>query len=260
MTENEQSPIASFVETRFLSIVFVLSAVAVVALLVGVDLSPTVTVTLLGAAAGAPVGFVAFGRIRDHLPEPPMVWIVDVDLLEDDRAGLYRVPESRWGDLSVTTGSLWNPAPSLYFGKEFDPDEMTVDGTWRGSLSDGEMLQALSVVKDLRGTLENRARRGERIRNNAFTLIRGATQAEVQRIVETFEEGTLPSGGEEFESHIEDALSDFDLDELATDGLHLDRDEDGLDGDHADGHPEQAGQPTSNGAADDFDREVPADD
>jgi hypothetical protein len=259
MTETEQSSIASFVETRFLSIVFVLVAGALVAVLVGVDTPSTVTVALLGALAGAPVGFVAFGRIREYLPTPPMVWIVDVDVLDDDGAGLWRIPESKWGDLDVSSGSLWNPAPSLYFGKGYDAEEMTIEGTWRGSLSDGEMLRALSLVKEVRGDLQDRARRGERIRNNAFTLIRGAVQGEVERIVGTFEEGTLPSGGEEFESQIEDALSDFDLDELATDGLDLDGDGDGLDGDHGDGPPDQD-EPTPDAGGDDFDQEVSADD
>jgi hypothetical protein len=133
---------------------------------------------------------------------------------------------------------------------------MTVRGTWRGSLSDGEMLRALSLVKEVRGDLEKRAKRGERIRNNAFTLIRGATQGEVERIVETFEEGTLPSGGEEFESHIEDVLSDFDLDEPVTDGLNLDDDGDGLDGDHGDGLPQD--DQSTNGARPS--QEVAADD
>jgi len=186
-----------------------------------------------------------------------MVWLVDVDVLDDDAAGLYKIPQTQWGDLDVTDGSLWNPTPSLYFGKGYDSEEMTVEGTWRGSLSDGEMIRALSLVKEVRGDLENRAKRGEWIRNNAFTLIRGAAQGEVERIVETFEEGTLPSGGEEFESQIDDALSDFDLDELATDGLDLDQD--GPDDDHADG-PADPDRPGVDASTDDLDQEAPADD
>jgi hypothetical protein len=249
-----------FVQRRFLSLVFVTLAGLLLVSMFGLSVPTEATVALLSMLGAAPVGYFAFGRIRTQLPTPPMVYLVDVELLQDDDAGLWRIPESNWGDLDVTDGSLWNPAPSLYFGKGYDAEEMTVRGTWRGSLSDGEMLRALSLVKEVRGDLEKRAKRGERIRNNAFTLIRGATQGEVERIVETFEEGTLPSGGEEFESHIEDVLSDFDLDEPATDGLNLDDNGDGPDGDRDDGHAEQAGQSTSNAAAADLDQEVPAGD
>ena len=246
-----------FVQRRFLSLVFVSLAALLVLTAIGVSVPSWVTVSLLSLVGAAPIGYFAFGQIESKLPTPPMVWLVDVDVLQDDDAGLYRVPESRWGDLTVSPGSLWNPAPSLYFGKGFDLDAMTVEGTWRGSLSDGEMVRALSLVKEVRGDLEKRAKRGECIRNNAFTLIRGAAQGEVERIVETFEEGTLPSGGEEFDSQIDDALSDFDLDELATDGLDLDGDHDGLDADHGDGLPDQE---RSDARADDLDQEVPTDD
>lgn len=237
---------------RFLSIVFVVLGGVVVVSSFGFSVPQEATVAMLSALGAAPIGYVAFGRIREHLPTPPMVYLVDVDLLEDDDAGLWRIPEAEWGELDVTPGSLWNPAPSLYFGKGYDREEMTVEGTWRGSLSDGELIRALSLVKEVRGELENRAKRGERIRNNAFTLIRGAAQGEVEQIVETFEEGTLPSGGEEFESRIEEALSDYDLDDLAVDDdlegiaaddddLDPDREGDGVDADHSDPLPRQNG-------------------
>lgn len=260
MTDNQRPTrtelFVEFLQRRFLSTVFVSVGAALLVTALGVSVPPEVTVSLLSVLGAAPIGYFAFGRIRSQLPTPPSVYLVDVDVLDDDGAGLWRIPESQWGELEVSPGSLWNPAPSLYFGKSYDAGEMTVRGTWRGSLSDGEMIRALSLVKEVRGDLEKRAKRGERIRNNAFTLIRGATQGEVERIVETFEEGTLPSGGEEFESHIEDVLSDFDLDELATDGLHLDDDGDGLDGDHGDGLPQD--DQSTNGARPS--QEVAADD
>ena len=251
--------LVEFIQRRFLSLVFVSIFGFVVLSFVGIGVPEWVQLAGAAMVLTAPIGYLAFGQIRPHLPTPPMAWVVDVDVLDDNGAGIYRFFVEDFHDLDVSSGSLWNPAPSLYFGKELDLDAMTVEGTWRGSLSDGEIIRALSLVKKVRGDLENRAKRGERIRNNAFTLIRGAAQGEVERIVETFEQGTLPSGGEEFESQIDDALSDFDLDELASDGLDLDRDDPRPGDDHADG-PADPDRPGVDAGADDLDREAPADD
>lgn len=248
--------LVDFVKSRLLSLAAI--ALVGVALLSGVGLSLPRWVRLGGLAlvGAAPIGYIAFGPVRSLLPAPPMVWLVDVDLLDQPGAGLARIPRDSWSELTVTEGDLWNPAPSLYFGKNVNLEEMTAEGTWRGSLSDAEMLRALSLVKEVRGELEDKARRGHRIETQAFTIIRLATQENVKHVVETFEKGTLPEEGDAKDELIEDAISDFGLDQLATDGLDLDGEGDGLDGDHGDGLPEQAARD----GADDRAQEVPADD
>jgi len=248
--------VVEFVKARLLSIAAILLVAGVLLSGVGLSIPRWARLGGLGLLGAAPIGYIAFGPVQSLLPDPPVEWLVDVDLLDEPGAGLIRVPRDSWSELTVTDGDLWNPAPSLYFGSNVDIDAMTVEGTWRGSLSDAEMLRALSLVKEVRGELEDKARRGHRIETQAFTIIRLATQANVKRVVETFEKGTLPENGEAKDELIEDAISDFGLDQLASDGLDLDGDGDGLDGDHSDGLPDQERRDGGG----DLDQEVPADD
>jgi hypothetical protein len=160
----------------------------------------------------SPSGLWAAKYIIKLLPDPHMVFLVDVDAREPDGA-LYQFPAREFSELTVTEDELHQASPSLYFGKEVNLEEMTVKGTWRGTLSDRELLTAVSKIDECRGTLEDDAKRGFTIETQAWSIIRNATRSAVRSVVATFERGTLPDGGEGLGREIDRALEDFDLDQ-----------------------------------------------
>jgi len=160
-----------------------------------------------------PVGAIAAKPIVNWLYSSQYRYLVVLGL--DDQAGVWKLSPSAWADLDVTEGSLHQfevtEAP-LYSARSFDPEALEAVGTWRGSLSDRDLLRALSKVDECRGMLEDDAKRGFAIETQAFTIVRSATREAVRSVVDTFESGTLPDEGDAIAESIDDAIEQFDLD------------------------------------------------
>jgi len=152
------------------------------------------------------------GRAADLFDGPGWVWLVDVDLLDLDGAGIYRWPRPRWSEVEVVDGQLYWSSPSLAFGKNVDLEANTVSGVWPGTLDDRELMTALSKVHELRNVLEEDAQRGFAIETQVFSIVRSATRQAVLSVVQTFEKSTLPDQGESINRAIDDAIEQFDLD------------------------------------------------
>lgn len=214
LRERRSAPelLYEFVRTRFLSIVGVVIALTGLAILVGVDLSIPRWVRLVGIAAIllAPAGYMTGDTITSMLPDPEGVVLVDVDARKMDGA-VWWLPLDDWHDLEVTDGELNQVGPTLYFGKEIDIEDMTAKGTWRGSMSDRELLRGLTKVYECRGQLEDDAKKGFVLETQAFSIIRSAVRDTTKTVVETFQKGTLPDDGEGIDSQIEAALDEYDL-------------------------------------------------
>lgn len=159
-------------------------------------------------AVGRPVG----KRVVSMLWDPSVVWVVDVDARYPGQAGIFAIPSDAWTEFETTDGSLDWVSPSLVFARNVDLEAKTVEGTWRGTLSDRELLTALSAVKECRETLEKDAKRGFAVESQAWTIVRSATRSAVREIVATFERGTLPDRGESIDDAIDDALDSWGLD------------------------------------------------
>ncbi|MFC6976492.1 hypothetical protein ACFQL1_20325 [Halomicroarcula sp. GCM10025709] len=161
-----------------------------VAAVIGVDIPRNVRIIgLSGLISLVFLGRPTGKKVRSMLWDPNYIWIVDVDarVLE---GGIFHMPAQRFQQWTVTEGSLDWVSPNLAFGKQVDLLEQTVEGTWRGTLSDRELMRALQAVEECRGQLEEDAKRGFAIESQAFTIVRNATRKAVFRIVETFEKGT----------------------------------------------------------------------
>jgi hypothetical protein len=200
---------------RLLTLVGLVLLAVAAGVMVGIDVSIPrwLRLGLIVSPLGLLCGHYASKFAIRLLPDPHIVWLVDVDLLDDDGAGLFALPAEDMADLNVTEGQLWAPAPNLRFGKAVDLEEMTVEGTWRGTISDAEMLRALSMVRECRGELEDHAKRGFRIETQAFSIIRNATRQCVRSVVSTFERGSLPDEGNSLGNEIEKAIDDFGLED-----------------------------------------------
>ena len=184
-------------------------------LVLGIELPRSVKIiggTALIAAllVGRPTGVKAV----ELMGGPELMWLVDVDLLDRDGAGVYNCPTPRWNDeWDVTKDSLWWATPNLAFGKNVDLDEKTVEGTWPGSLPEPVLMRALVFLRYNRNQLENKAKKGEAIEMNAFAMIRSAVMRTTRSIVRTFEEGSLPDDGKAFREEVDAVLADYDLEE-----------------------------------------------
>ncbi|WP_244877467.1 hypothetical protein [Haloferax prahovense] len=166
------------------------------------------TAGLSAVIAGRWVG----GQAVDLMGGPQMMWLVDLDLLERDGAGVYTCPTPRWSEWTVVDGQLWWATPNLAFGRGVDLDAREVAGTWVGSLPDPVLARALEYLRYNRKQLEPKARKGESLEINSFAIVRAAAVKTVKHVVRTFEKGALPDDGDALHAEIDSVLEDFDLD------------------------------------------------
>lgn len=210
----------------------------VVASFLGIEIPRNLRIIgLSGVASGLLVGRWTGQKATDLLWDPSYVWLVDLDA-RHRVAALYRMPSQRFREWSVEDGDLDWATPELAFGKNIDPEDRTVEGVWRGTLTDRELMIALENVKRCRETLEKRAQKGDVFEATGFVIIRNAVSRVVQHVVKTFEQGTLPDDGEALDREINDALEEFgvtrSLDNLVEDDADPTNDVAGLEVDLAD--------------------------
>lgn len=165
----------------------------------------------------APFGIVA-GWAAGTKAEPgdstQYHYLIDVEVPGNvgDKGALYELAEADFRELEVLEDSLEDWSPFLHVGKGVHIEELVVEeGTWAAAMDDRELMTAAAKLSELRGQLEKDAKKGFVLETNAFIIIRGATQAAVRRIVETFEKGTLPDDGDGLNERIDEALDRFDL-------------------------------------------------
>lgn len=168
-------------------------------------------------------------QVRDWLWTPNWVYVVDLDARVQD-GGVFRWPSQRFRDIDVTEGQLDWLTPQLAVGKNVDLDAGTVEGTWRGTLSDRELLRALHKVRECRDQLEDDAKRGFAIESQAWAIIRNATRSAVRHVIRTAEKGTLPDEGESIGDEIDTAIEQFDIERKIRDAEADDSPESDLPG------------------------------
>lgn len=159
-----------------------------------------------------PGGWFVASYARNLLPSPEPDWVVDLDARELDGA-LFKFPPGTVDTFDVPDGQeIEQLASNLYAARGVDLEALELGGTWRGTLSDRELMIALEAVYECRGELEEQARRGFVIEKRFFSLLRNSTRDEVLSVVRSFEEGTLPDDAASLRDNIEKAVEDHGLD------------------------------------------------
>ncbi|WP_252699470.1 hypothetical protein [Natronosalvus vescus] len=174
------------------------------------DVSREAKIAGLAFAAFLLPGSYVGDWVQNQRGDPQFVLLVDVAAQEED-GGIASIPLADWRDLEVVDGKLDQWAPMLYAGKNLDLEEMTVEGCWRGTLTDRELLAALSAVEECRGMLEEDSRKLFAIESNLWSIVYRATKDATRSVVNTFEKGTLPDEGEGVDNAVNDALDQFGL-------------------------------------------------
>jgi len=214
----------------------------------------------VASIAVIPIGWAAGVKV-DAATDPQYHYILDVEVPGSvgDRGALYELAEEDFRQFEVREDSLEDWSPHLHAAKGVHIDELYAEeGTWPASMSDRELMTAKAKLAELRGQLEEDAKKGFVLEANAFIMIRGAVQDGIRRIVETFEKGTLPDDGESLNDRIDETLDRFDLGEaqeaVRGDPLEeLDFDlDDVIDGD-PDDLPDDLGLPSPDGGEADDD-------
>ncbi|OYR65304.1 hypothetical protein [Halorubrum ezzemoulense] len=211
---------------------------ASVSMIVGLDLDVPRFWYVFGVAAVglSPLGFLVGNKVVSWLYDPAWVYLIDLDARVLD-GGIYRLPLEDFRELEIldddefvnSTYDLTQLSPNLYVGKQVDLEDMTVVGTWRGTLDDRELTRALRAVHECRGQLQDDAQRGFILESSAFVVVRRATRNTVERIVELFEDGSLPDSGEGIERAVDQELKDFGLDDASDSDLSDLVDDDAID-------------------------------
>ncbi|TKX45173.1 hypothetical protein [Halorubrum sp. ARQ200] len=222
-TEDEQPAhldLLDWLRARAPQLVVLSIAAAIVAMVAGFDISIPRFWYIAGVAAllVTPLGWMTGSKVVSWLYNPSFVWLIDLDarVLE---GGIYRLPPDDFREMDVldeedfinSTYELTQLSPNLYVGKQVDLEDMTVVGTWRGTLDDRELTRALRAVHECRGQLQEDAQRGFILETSAFVVVRRATRNTVERVVELFEDGSLPDSGSGIERAIDQELEEFGL-------------------------------------------------
>lgn len=127
-----------------------------------------------------------------------------------DEFELWELSLAEWRDLDVDEElHQLNAKEPVYQTHEFDPDENTASGHWRGSASDLQLVESREAVKEVRGDLEQLAREGLAIRTKQSAIVRAAVADIVMEFVADFEEETTYSG-DQIQKRVESALDDLD--------------------------------------------------
>ncbi|ACO54902.1 ORF7 [Halorubrum pleomorphic virus 1] len=178
------------------------------------ELQPTIPrfwqVSFLAAVFASPIAYYTGSTVVRWLYDPKWLYLIDLSAAEE-KGSLYRLPESQFRDLEVLDGQLDRLAPGLYVGKRVDLENNRVAGTWRGTLSDRDLLLSLRKVRECRGQLEEDARQGFILRSSAYTVVRRAVRDTTMQVVKTFERGSLPDSGEAMNNAIHSELEEFGI-------------------------------------------------
>ena len=202
------------ISDNFLSIILVMIATGSIAFYLGFE--PKIPrfwkVAGLAAIVMLPWGYILGGKLADWLFDPPVVYLVDLDARFVE-ASLYRLPYQAFLDLEVTEGEIDQVSPSLAFAKDVNPNELTAKGTWRGTLSDYELLRALHLIDECRGHLEERAKVGFAFETTGWSILKRGIEETTKIVVQTFQDGTLPDQGESLDEAISDAMERYDVED-----------------------------------------------
>ncbi|WP_224447011.1 hypothetical protein [Haloprofundus salilacus] len=166
---------------------------------------------LVTALLISPLGVIVGSYITGLLYDPNYVYLLDVDAARFDGA-LYQFPYESFIEIEVLDGKLDDVASNLYIGKNVDIEAMTVEGTWRGSMTDRELLTAVTKIWEFRYLLEPDAREGFKLNTSLWGIVRSATVDTTLHVIDTFEKGSLPDEGHGIEQAVDRVLEEYDVD------------------------------------------------
>lgn len=179
---------------------------------------PTIVVPrpakVLLAAAIVSGGVAAFpaDRIVSWLYDPPKRIIVQPALSEDE-GGIWEMTPASFEALEVVDGQLYEwPGCSYptYEVERYDEEAHVAVGTWRGSASDGEMIDSKQEIDEVRTELEAKARERDVLVTRAERIVREQILANTRQLIHEYNRATIVDV-EELQARLDEAMGDKSL-------------------------------------------------
>ena len=175
-------------------------------------------VALLTAIFVTPYGWLLKNKVRRLMWRDNLVYGVELRAEDPEAGGIWTWPAASFDRAEVEQYSLDWVHPRLFFARRIEDDQkeegQKLEGTWRGSLEDRELLWALSKVAECRGGLVEDAARGFVIESSLWVTAFNGARGAVDELVEMIEDGTLPDKGEGLDAAVTSALEDSGLGDL----------------------------------------------
>ncbi|WP_436934091.1 hypothetical protein [Halovenus marina] len=170
------------------------------------------------AAALATIGAGALGYVPawaalNRLHNPPKRHIVVPGLKEDADPGMWELTPNDFAELTVEDGELYEwPGTKhpTYEVEAFDPEQLHAVATWRGSVTDSELIREQERIEQIRGKLEQRARERDVLEVRGKSLVRQAVMEERRTFLEEYDRVALLDA-ETYDRKLEEVLEETDL-------------------------------------------------
>jgi len=171
-------------------------------------------VFLVAAVACAALGYPAVVKVLRYLYDPPKRYLVQPGVT-DDEGGIWELSPKAFENLHVKGGELYEWPGTEYptYGVEwFDPDSNVCKATWRGTASDGELLQEQEKINEVRDHLEDKAKKHDILVTRAETIVREAVLDNARLLVKEYNRASLIDVSA-LSERIDETLSKVDLTE-----------------------------------------------
>lgn len=147
----------------------------------------------IAALATGALGYPAVVKILRWLYDPPKRFLVQ-PAASADEGGIWQLSPSEFEDLHVRGGELyqWPGCKHPTYEVEWYREKFGVcKGTWRGSASDGEMIQNQNRINEIRDHLEGRAKERDILMTRCETIVREAILENARLLVEEYNRASL---------------------------------------------------------------------
>lgn len=194
--------------------------------------------------------------VVNYLYRPDYRWLLDLDA-RDNEIAVWKVPPETFREIELR-GELeelhqLTAMEPTYECRDYDPDELEADGTWRASASDIELLAEQERIDEVRTDLEDLAKEGLSLRIKQSGIVRTALRDIINSFIGAFEADAV-FDGEKIDEAIEKSLGDLrdDEDDEKPEETH---DQPTKEATPPERHEPPATQPTANGALEDTNAE-----
>jgi len=176
-----------------------------------------VKVGLVAALGGLLLAWGPATKIVNWIYDPPEVHLLELDARETDIA-LYKLSPQQFADMTVVHDELYrmHGEVEVWCCRAYVPDRNTAIGTWMGSASDMELVRERERIEEIRGTLEDEAKKGVRLRMQLSSIVRDAVGRITNDFIKTYEGETIYAG-DRIGDAVDDALDEYELDSPGND-------------------------------------------
>jgi len=169
-------------------------------------------VFLVAAVACAALGYPAVVKVLRYLYDPPRRYLVQ-PAVSDDEGGIWELSPKDFERLHVKGGELYEWPGTKYptYGVEwYDRDANICKATWRGSASEGELLKEQTKIDEVRGHLEDKAKKHDILVTRAETIVREAVLDNARLLVKEYNRASLIDVSA-LSERIDETLAEVDL-------------------------------------------------